>query len=818
MAYWHAIYFSSYIRFLKASIADPVKASKTWYLMMLPLQLHLLYKGERHRIGLIEPEEYTLQQMKNEALKITWEHGLTTPESVQLSVTNPRNKLSIIVDSEAALQAQFAAHDSMEVAVFEATILPTLRPDLPLCGVLQAMLHNCGVQLSTEQITWVNDGGKEPPPRTRGIQGSPTELNENDGHENDDDDDVVYSTDGSRIDDTDDDDADDDDQNEDNGADIMDDARGSSSDDETAEVDPQLLADTSDSDYDLGTTQLKDYIEVHAYKPGRNGKHRLRLGDVFDDVEHFKYVLGEVMVDKGFEITKVYNEPRRFYEKCKISECPWYVMGGKIRGKGGFAIKELQKKHECRQTRKSVAVNSKWIAEKIKSKVVVNPHVKISVLREFMLETYGVRIGDLKLYRARERRFFMAFPAQKNALNNGCRPYIGLDGCHLKSKYGGVLLAAVEILHSYFDNGLEQITFCSDRQKVLLGAIEITWPTAYHRPCARHIYANFCKEHPSVSLINLFWRAVSSTNKYDYAIAMKKLKKEKLEAWQWLETELAGFTWSRHEYDKNCKVDRTTNNTSECFNSWILPHREKPCLTMVEEIRCMFMTLFTERKKEAQSWTNIPPRVKKELDAAYECGSKMNVMASGDLHFQDLAGIPCTHAMAAISHARHMATEYLPKYFSKEAYLNTYAVMFKPIPDKVTWDPCDRPKLFPPEITKKIGRPNKKCALRPSITRELRAQQGVSGPGESSNAARTSKRTKKVVVGGSQESFIAHRGRGGTGNRGRGGNRGRRGQGGNRARARGDGVRGCNIGQYEADNVSPNPTQGSQASHILDAV
>ncbi|KAL9420323.1 hypothetical protein AB3S75_037990 [Citrus x aurantiifolia] len=117
---------------------------------MLPLQLHLMYKGERHRIGLIEPEEYTQQQIKNKALKITREHGMTTPESVQLSVTNPRNKLPIIVDSEAVLQAQFAAHDSMKMAVFEATILPTLRHDLPLCEVLQAMLHNCGVRLSAE--------------------------------------------------------------------------------------------------------------------------------------------------------------------------------------------------------------------------------------------------------------------------------------------------------------------------------------------------------------------------------------------------------------------------------------------------------------------------------------------------------------------------------------------------------------------------------------------------------------------------------------------------------------------------------------------
>ena len=33
--------------------------------------------------------------------------------------------------------------------------------------------------------------------------------------------------------------------------------------------------------------------------------------------------------------------------------------------------------------------------------------------------------------------------------------------------------------------------------------------------------------------------------------------------------------------------------------------------------------------------------------------------------------------------------------------------MFKSIPNKVTWDPFDRAKLSPSEITKKIGRPKK---------------------------------------------------------------------------------------------------------------
>ncbi|KAH9746490.1 SWIM-type domain-containing protein [Citrus sinensis] len=886
---------------------------------MLPIQLHIIYKGKNHCKGLIEPDECSLLQLKNEVVKITSEDGLTTPESVQLLVTSPRNNVEVIVDTDAMLRIMFTAHDSLQVPIFKVSVLPTLRPDLELGGVIQSLLHALGVQLSAEQVAWVNESGNEPLSRPGGIHGPQTNLAENVGCETDanedespsksegrdvrnenvqqnvddnDDDDWLsdfekeFAADGSRINH----------QNIAEDAGVMDDG-GASSDDESIDADPQFLANTSDSDFDLGTTQLKDYIEVHMYKPRHDGKHRLRLGDVFDDVDHFRKVLGEVMVDKSFEITKVYNDRRRFYGKCKTDGCPWYVVGGKIRGKGGFVIKELQNKHDCRQTEMSVNVTSKWIAEKIKSKVAVDPH------------TFGVRIGNLKLYRARERartdihgdhargyedlfqyaavilkydpgaickvlcdtvtrlekvlfqRFFMAFPAQRNALHNGCRPYIGLDGCHLKSKYGGVLLAAVsmdanngmvplaiavceientetwtwflEILHSYFDNGSDQITFCSDRQKGLLGAIRNTWPTAFHRPCARHIYSNFSKDHPGVTLRNLFWRAVSSTNKFDHAAAMEKLKNEKLEAWQWLERELVGFTWSRYEYDNNCKVDRTSNNTSECFNSWILPHREKPCLTMLEEIRCMFMTLFTKRRKEAQSWSNIPPRVKKELDDAYETGSKMTAMASGDLHFQvkdksyyparrfivdlvsrscdcghwELSGLPCAHAMAAISHARHTTEEYLPKYFTKQAYLNTYSVMFKPIPDKVTWEPCDRPKLSPPEITKKIGRPKKsrkraatepvkknrsfyvccsfcggmnhnvrKCTLRPLIARQIRAQnQGLSGPGESSNTGTTSKRRKRMVMSSPDERFTHSRGRRGNRGRGssvRGGNRG----------------------------------------------
>ncbi|KAK9185546.1 hypothetical protein WN943_025902 [Citrus x changshan-huyou] len=178
----------------------------------------------------------------------------------------------------------------------------------------------------------------------------------------------------------------------------------------------------------------------------------------------------------------------------------------------------------------------------------------------------------------------------------------------------------------------------------------------------------------------------------------------------------------------------------------------------------------------------------------------MTARASSDIHFQvkdksyyparrfivdlvsrscncghwELSGLPCAHAMATISHARHTTEEYLPKYFTKQTYLNTYIVMFKLIPDNVTWDPCDRPKLSPPEITKKIGRPKK--SMKRAAT-----EPAVSCPDEMFT-------NNSTVRGGGRGMTFRGRGRGSRVRRGR----------------------------YEADNLSSNPTQGSQASPIID--
>ena len=56
------------------------------------------------------------------------------------------------------------------------------------------------------------------------------------------------------------------------------------------------------------------------------------------------------------------------------------------------------------------------------------------------------KLADSSLHMTHLQRFerlYIRFEAQMQGFHNGCRPIIGLDGCHLKGVYGGQLLSAV---------------------------------------------------------------------------------------------------------------------------------------------------------------------------------------------------------------------------------------------------------------------------------------------------------------------------------------------------------------------------------------
>ncbi|CAN6251433.1 unnamed protein product [Urochloa humidicola] len=115
---------------------------------------------------------------------------------------------------------------------------------------------------------------------------------------------------------------------------------------------------------------------------------------------------------------------------------------------------------------------------------------------------------------------YMSLDAYKRGFLAGFRPLICLDGCHIKTKFGGQILIAVgidpndciypialvvvevesKVTWKWFLETLKQDlgilntyprTIMTDKQKGLILAVAEVFPKSEHRFCVRHLYSNF---------------------------------------------------------------------------------------------------------------------------------------------------------------------------------------------------------------------------------------------------------------------------------------------------------------------------------------
>ena len=151
-------------------------------------------------------------------------------------------------------------------------------------------------------------------------------------------------------------------------------------------------------------------------------------------------------------------------------------------------------------------------------------------------------------------RMYICLAPLKEGFLDGCKPVIGLDGCHLKGPLGGILLTAVGTdpndgmypiawaqveaeNNSSWDWFLGLLkddlnivndgnyTFISDRQKGLVNALENHVPMAEHRFCVMHLYKNLWKDFKGIGVRRLLWSAARSTTEYYFKRHMDELKK-----------------------------------------------------------------------------------------------------------------------------------------------------------------------------------------------------------------------------------------------------------------------------------------------------
>ncbi|XP_012843168.1 PREDICTED: uncharacterized protein LOC105963322 [Erythranthe guttata] len=300
------------------------------------------------------------------------------------------------------------------------------------------------------------------------------------------------------------------------------------------------------------------------------------------------------------------------------------------------------------------------------------------------------------------KALYICWGALKKGFLAGCRPIIGLDGTHLKTAKGGVLLTAIGVdgnncmypfayamvikentkTWEWFvsllidDLGIKNsfgYTIISDKQKGLIKAIENLLPNSEHRFCLRHMYNNFKMKHKGLALKDLLWRAATSTRVADFNRVMEEFKKVDSAAFDWLKGK-SPMNWSRSHFSTWPKCDMLLNNLCESFNRVIMKARDKPIITMCEIIRLLLMKrIHVQRDKVLKS-----------------------------------KGIPCVHGIACIFHNRAKVEDYVDKWYTKDTFFKAYEHVMEPVRGREEWPHSNLKPLVPWILeTKKLGRPCK---------------------------------------------------------------------------------------------------------------
>ncbi|KAH7866249.1 hypothetical protein Vadar_017624 [Vaccinium darrowii] len=368
---------------------------------------------------------------------------------------------------------------------------------------------------------------------------------------------------------------------------------------------------------------------------------------IFADVHAFRAKLRDYTVEKGFKIVRDKNEKGRVTAHCAFLGCTWRIHASPLPDGVTYKIKKMNAEHTCSRVNQNQDATSTWISKKLLKDFKENPNLDLDGMQEKLNNRYGIEASKIQLYRARRKcmdvlegsfggqykllptyavevrktnpgslfkmqynrpcitqnpifmRLFVSFEAMINGFLNGCRPFIGVDGCHLKGPYGGVLISAVALdgnnglfplavavvesenndSWGFFLDHIQTIirstgenrpwTIMSDQQKGLDGVVGRILPEVSHRHCARHLFQNFKAKFPGLALKKQFWIAARAYNHRKFNEAMSTIKELNTEAHDHL-VKLAVSSWARHAFDERVRSDHITNNGAESFNMGIL--------------------------------------------------------------------------------------------------------------------------------------------------------------------------------------------------------------------------------------------------------
>ncbi|KAL0003893.1 hypothetical protein SO802_011454 [Lithocarpus litseifolius] len=270
------------------------------------------------------------------------------------------------------------------------------------------------------------------------------------------------------------------------------------------------------------------------------------------------------------------------------------------------------------------------------------------------------------------------------------------------------------------------LVFITDRQKGLIPALEMLFPTCEHIYCVKHIYNNFKVDHKGLELKDALWRCAGAITIREFERRMQELKDLDVKACEYL-ADINLAQWSNSNFSNRALCDCLANNLSESFNAMILEARDKPILAMLEWIRVRLMTKQYKKMKGIAKYTGqVCPNIKDKLEKLKHKSIPFSATPSGRFMYEvdngrerhvvdltrkacscriwDLTGLPCKHGISAIVKNLEKVEDYVHPCYLKETFVETYKGIIQPMPGQSEWVETNQPALVAPHVYKPPGR------------------------------------------------------------------------------------------------------------------
>ena len=211
-------------------------------------------------------------------------------------------------------------------------------------------------------------------------------------------------------------------------------------------------------------------------------KPKLKKGMKFPNSKVFREALREYAINKPVDIKFKLNEKKKISVYC-INECGWRYYASQLSRELTFQIKTFNSECTYLRSFKHNQVTASYVAKKFMQEFDKNPNWKVASVQHHVNQALEVDISYGQVYRAKRKatnlitrveqlqygklkdyaemirltdkgsgvilqtkmedenaqpkfkRMYIRYNAQKVGFLGGCRPIIGLDGCHLKGRF-----------------------------------------------------------------------------------------------------------------------------------------------------------------------------------------------------------------------------------------------------------------------------------------------------------------------------------------------------------------------------------------------